>query len=48
LLLGTIASRGADAHTAAMGLLFWVGAVPLAGLGLLPWVLETRDQVLAD
>jgi MFS family permease len=48
LLLGTIASRGADAHTTAMTLLFWVGAVPLAGLGLLPWVLETRDQALAD
>ena len=48
LIVGTVASRGADALGAAMALLFWVGLVPLLGLGLLPWVHETRDQALVD
>jgi hypothetical protein len=28
--------------------LFWVGAVPIAGLLLLPFVVETRGRVLTD
>jgi hypothetical protein len=32
----------------AMQMLFWVGAVPLAGLLLMPWVIETRHRVLTD
>ena len=47
-LVGSIASRGADALAAAIGVLFWVGFVPLAGLLLMPWVLETRDHALQD
>jgi MFS family permease len=47
-LVGSIASRGADALAAALDLLFWVGIVPLVGLLLLPLVIETRDRVLED
>jgi MFS family permease len=46
-LVGTIASRGADALTTAMQALFWVGAVPLLGVLLLPLVVETKDRALA-
>ena len=45
LLVGTIASRGPDA---IMKVLFWVGAVPLLGLLLVPLVKETRGLQLAD
>ena len=38
-LVGGIASRGADALASALSVLFWVGAVPLAGLLLLPFVI---------
>lgn len=48
LLVGTIASRGADALTAASSVLFAVALVPVAGLLLLPWIIETRDLVLQD
>ena len=47
-LVGSIASRGADALTSATHTLFWVGFVPLAGLLALPWVVETRDRPLMD
>jgi MFS family permease len=47
-LVGHIASQGADSLKAALGVLFWVGAVPLLGMLLLPWVHETRDVVLED
>jgi MFS family permease len=47
-LVGSIASRGADALESAMSLLFWVGVVPLVGLALLPWVIETRGRWLED
>ena len=47
-VVGYVAQLGADALTTAMQVLFWVGAVPLAGLLLMPWVLETRHRVLAD
>src|SRR5262245_63850723 len=47
-LVGGVASRGADALSSAMNVLFWVGAVPLAGLLLLPFVIETRGRALAD
>ncbi len=41
-------SAAATPLDAAMNVLFWVGAVPLIGMLLLPFVRETRDQVLAD
>lgn len=47
-LVGSIAARGADSLTAALGVLFFVGFVPLLGLGLMPWVMETRGQALQD
>jgi MFS family permease len=47
-LVGGVASRGADALATALDVLFWVGAVPLAGLLLLPFVIETKGRALAD
>ncbi|MEA2690822.1 MAG: hypothetical protein QOJ16_209 [Acidobacteriota bacterium] len=45
LLVGSIAARGTGS---AIHALFWVGFVPLAGLLLLPWVIETKGRTLAD
>ncbi|MEO8069897.1 MAG: MFS transporter [Acidobacteriota bacterium] len=47
-VVGSVAAMGADTLVTAMRMLFWLGAVPLAGLLLMPWVLETRDRALAD
>jgi len=47
-VVGGIASRGADALASSLAVLFWVGAAPLAGLLLLPFVIETRGRALAD
>jgi hypothetical protein len=47
-VVGHVASMGTDVLATAMRMLFWVGAVPLAGLLLLPWIVETRHRVLAD
>jgi MFS family permease len=47
-IVGSIAARGAGAFGAAENVLFYVGFVPLAGLLVMPWVLETKDRVLAD
>jgi MFS family permease len=47
-IVGAVASRGAGALGSALQVLFYVGFVPLAGLLLMPWVLETRGQALAD
>jgi MFS family permease len=47
-VVGSVSALGADALATAMQMLFWVGAVPLAGLFLMPWVIETRHRVLAD
>jgi MFS family permease len=47
-LVASIAARGQDAFQAAVGVLFWVGVIPLVGLLLLPWVSETRGRPLAD
>ncbi|WP_028080987.1 MFS transporter [Solimonas soli] len=32
----------------AIGVLFWIGAVPLIGVLLIPWVIETKGRALAD
>jgi MFS family permease len=48
LLVGSIAAKGADSLQSALHALFWVGFVPLAGLALLPWVIETKGRALAD
>lgn len=47
-LVGAIASRGEGALGSALQVLFYVGFVPLAGLLVMPWVLETKDRPLAD
>jgi len=48
VLVGNVAAMGKDALAAANHALFWVGAVPLAGLALIPWVIETRGRELTD
>lgn len=47
-LVGSIAARGAGALGSALQVLFYVGFVPLAGLLVMPWVMETKDRPLAD
>jgi len=47
-LVGYVASMGKDSLATAMTLLFWVGAVPLVGLLLMPFVVETKHQALVD
>ncbi|MBV8202784.1 MAG: MFS transporter, partial [Acidobacteria bacterium] len=47
-LVGSIAARGANSLASALTALFFVGFVPIAGLLLLPWVIETRGRPLAD
>ena len=47
-LVGMIAGLGKDSTAAALQVLFWVGAVPLVGLLLLPLVIETKGRELAD
>jgi hypothetical protein len=47
-VVGAVASRGAAALPSAMHALFFVGFVPLAGLLVMPWVLETKGRTLAD
>lgn len=47
-LVGYIASQGVNAFSTALTILFYVGFIPLAGLLLMPWVIETRDRKLID
>ena len=47
-LVGAIASRGAGALGGALEVLFYVGFVPLLGLLVMPWVMETKGRALAD
>ena len=47
-LVGAIASRGAGALGGALDVLFYVGFVPLLGLLVMPWVLETKGRALID
>lgn len=47
-LVGSIAAGGASAVDSAMGVLFWVGVVPVIGIFLLPLVIETKGRALAD
>ncbi|MEA2600851.1 MAG: hypothetical protein QOF89_1843 [Acidobacteriota bacterium] len=48
ILVGSIAAQGANSLTSALSALFYVGFVPLAGLGLLPWAIETKGRTLVD
>lgn len=47
-LVGSIAAAGANALDSAMYVLFWVGMVPVIGIFLLPFVIETKGKVLVD
>ncbi|MGE0446862.1 MAG: MFS transporter [Vicinamibacterales bacterium] len=47
-VVGSIAAAGTNALDTAMEVLFFVGFVPLAGLLIIPFALETRHRVLAD
>lgn len=47
-VIGSIAAAGTNALDTAMEVLFFVGFVPLAGLLVIPFALETRHRVLAD
>jgi MFS family permease len=46
-LVGAIASRGADSLGSALRVLFWIGVVPLIGVVLSRFAIETKDQQLA-
>ena len=46
--MGYVASQGINAFETAETILIYVGLVPLAGLLLMPWVVETRGKPLAD
>ena len=48
ILVGTIAAQGANSLTSALRALFMVGFVPLAGLLLLPFAIETKRRALED
>jgi MFS family permease len=47
-IVGSVAARGSGALGGALQVLFYVGFVPLAGLLVMPWVLETKDKPLSD
>jgi MFS family permease len=47
-VVGGIAARGANALDSAMQALFYCGWIPIIGLMLMPWVIETKDRVLPD
>ncbi|MEQ1932299.1 MAG: MFS transporter [Fimbriimonadaceae bacterium] len=47
-IVGSVAAMGADTLATAMKILFWVGLVPIAGMLLLPLVVETKNKELAD
>ena len=47
-VVGGIASRGVNALDSALQALFYVGWVPIVGLVLMPWVIETRNRALPD
>jgi uncharacterized membrane protein (UPF0136 family) len=47
-LVGAIASRGSGALDGAITTLIFVGFVPLAGLAILPWAIETRGRALPE
>jgi len=47
-VVGGIAARGANALDSAMQALFYCGWIPVAGLLLMPWVVETKGRALPD
>lgn len=47
-LVGYFAAQGVAALPKTLHTLFWIGFVPLVGLCLLPWIIETKGRVLTD
>jgi len=47
-IVGGIASRGVNALDTAMQALFYCGWIPVVGLLLMPWVIETKGRVLPE
>ncbi len=47
-IVGSVAAAGANALDSAMNVLFWVGIIPVIGIFLLPFVIETKGRALAD
>ncbi len=47
-VVGTVSSMGTDTLATAMRLLTWLAVVPIAGLLLMPLVIETKGRELAD
>ena len=47
-VVGSIAAAGANALDSAMNVLFWVGIIPVIGIFLLPFVIETKGRELLD
>lgn len=45
-LVGAIAASGPDSLRLAQGVLVWVAVVPLVGLAMMPWVVETKGREL--
>jgi MFS family permease len=47
--VGSISALGgANAANTAIKSLFWIGFVPLIGILLMPWVIETKGKILED
>ena len=47
-VVGSIAASGTNALDSAMHVLFWVGIIPIIGVFLLPFVIETKGRELLD
>ncbi len=47
-VVGSVSAMGKDALTAALTVLSWVAIVPIIGLFITPFVLETKGRELAD
>jgi MFS family permease len=47
-LVGYIASHQANVLQSAFSSLFIVGFIPLLGVAVMPWILETKDRTLMD
>jgi MFS family permease len=47
-LVGSIAAGGVNALDTAMSVLFWVSVVPIIGIFMLPFVIETKGRELID
>jgi hypothetical protein len=46
-VVGTVSARGQNALASALHILFFVGFVPVLGVVMLPFAVETKDRLLA-